>query len=142
MARFLFFNLIFFYLTDIAILSYQQRAMLIHTMSMLSHNFVKIKTIPMPRVWQCSNYQVMLKPNSKAKTEIPCISHCCTLPKVVQPSVLLRAFCCNPTVCFQLSALYTFTQAAGAVLPRASGAVFSPVVLMAAQDQCWPQNII
>ena len=60
---------------------------------------------------------------------MPYISNCSTLPKVLQPFVLLRAFCCNPTVCFPLSALYTLSHAAGAVFPRASGAVFSLVVL-------------
>lgn len=77
MGRFLwidfFLNLIFFYLSDTVSLSYQQMATFIHISYTYSHNFAKIKTIPILRVWQCSNYQIILKPNSKLKTKINAI---------------------------------------------------------------------
>jgi len=61
MVRFLFLNLVFFYCTGVAGVSYKEMSLLIYMV------LQKIKTTPMPRLWQCSNYQVILKPNRKAK---------------------------------------------------------------------------
>lgn len=64
MARLIFLILTFFYLTDIASLSYQKMAMLIHII------LQKLRQYQCPDYGKAQNIKFFLKPNSKDKTKI------------------------------------------------------------------------